>query len=308
MTPESLLPGNSSKQFLTWTGLETDLIFNHGIDLPGFASFPLLEHAGHRKLLQNAARDQLAIARAYGFATIWETVTWMANTDRAVDLGYDAAALDAANKDAVDMLVDLRDALSARDVVISANIGPRSDAYRPDTVMTPQQAEAYHSTQIDSLADTAADLISGYTFSNSAEAIGVINAARARDLPVIIAFTVETDGRLPNGEPLDTAIATTDDATHGAAAYFMINCAHPDHFETILTDNPRLGGVAVNASRCSHAELDEAEELDDGDPVELAQDVARLIRKCPSIKVIGGCCGTDMRHLTQMAKAARTLS
>lgn len=192
--------------------------------------------------------------------------------------------------------------------VISANIGPREDAYAPEAQMDSDDAERYHSEQISALADTDVDVISGYTLAYPSEAIGIVRAARRFGLPVVISFTVETDGRLPTGDLLEEAITQVDAATDSYAAYFMINCAHPEHFSQSLQDAPwmqRIKGIIANASRCSHAELDEAEELDDGNPIELGVQLSEIRRRFPHIQVLGGCCGTDMRHMRQIVTASR---
>ncbi|SEV88327.1 homocysteine S-methyltransferase [Cognatiyoonia koreensis] len=298
----TLLPHQSDKRFVVWTGMETDLIFNQGIDLPGFASFPLLEKEDTRLLLADYVKRQIDLAARHGIGTILESVTWMANADRARALGYNEQGLITVNRDAIGFLAEIRSEHDTSNVLISANIGPRRDAYTADQTMSPDDAESYHAAQIASLIGTEIDLLSAYTLSNSPEAIGIARAANKLSIPCVIAFTVETDGRLPSGQQLDDAIAQTDAATNTSPVYYMINCAHPDHFADKLSGNTRIRGVVVNASRCSHAELDEATQLDDGDPVELAEQVAGLLRAHPALGVFGGCCGTDLRHLDAMAK------
>jgi homocysteine S-methyltransferase len=190
--------------------------------------------------------------------------------------------------------------------VLSGCIGPRDDAYRPSSFLGAEEAESYHAEQIQTFADTDADLVSALTLTHSAEAIGIVRAAQRAAMPAVISFTVETDGRLPSGEPLRDAINEVDDATGGAAAYYMINCAHPTHFQSELGSgggwSSRLKGIRANASRRSHSELDEAEELDMGDPDELAGEYQRVLAAHPHITVIGGCCGTDHRHLAAIAQ------
>lgn len=190
------------------------------------------------------------------------------------------------------------------EIILSANVGPRADAYAPAEQMLVQEAELYHSEQIGVLSKIKTDLISGYTIAYANEAIGIVRAAKRYKLPVMIAFTVETNDCLPTGEPLGKAIEAVDAATNNYASYFMINCAHPDHFQSILSDAPwmsRLKGVVANASRCSHAELDNAVTLGDDDPKELGQQLAEIQRHHPQINILGGCYGTDMRHLTSIA-------
>ncbi|GAA6181365.1 homocysteine S-methyltransferase family protein [Shimia sp. NS0008-38b] len=298
------LPHEGTQLFLTYTGMETDLIFTQGVDLPGFASFPLLETAEGRRRLLSYVQDLAKLAQATDMGVIFESTTWVANADRGHAIGYRAADLDKANRDAIAFLVEARSTLGDVPTLISANIGPRADAYAPQDRMTPEQAAAYHATQIATLTTTQADLITGYTLAYPNEAIGILQAAKAHSLPCIIAFTVEMDGRLPTGDTLEAAITAVDAATNGYASYFMINCAHPDHFADVLTNAPwahRVQGIVANASRCSHAELDNATELDAGNPTEFGAQLAALRHTHRQLRVLGGCCGTDMRHLGELA-------
>lgn len=293
---------------LTDSGLETWLVFHRGVDLPDFAAFPLLDAADGRALLAEYFRDHLRIAADAGVGAVLETPTWRANADWGARLGYDAAALDRVNRDAVRFLRDIAAELPDVDVVVSGNIGPRGDGYDPGELLTPEVAEAYHRPQIESFAE--ADRVTMLTATHAGEPIGIVRAAAAAGRPVVIAFTVETDGRLPSGQPLHEAIAEVDAATDGAALHFGINCAHPDHFtDALAVDSPAIGRIELlraNASRASHAELDEAEELDAGDPIELAAQYADLRRRHAQLTVLGGCCGTDARHVQAIAEACAT--
>jgi len=189
-------------------------------------------------------------------------------------------------------------------VVISGCIGPRADAYRPAERMGEDEAEDYHREQIEILEATEVDLVHAMTITYAAEAIGVTRAAAGAGVPAAISFTTETDGRLPDGTPLADAVAAVDEATGAGPVYYGINCAHPSHFEPALPSGAvgaRIRSVRANASRKSHAELDESLVLDAGDPVELAADYLRLRTRCPSISILGGCCGTDARHVQTIA-------
>jgi homocysteine S-methyltransferase len=302
-------PPSNADIFLAYVGMETDLIFNQGVNLPGFASYPLLKTTEGRELLKGYLKDLIALGNEAGVGVILESPTWVANRDRGAALGYSSSELKKLNHDAIAMMAAVRSDSDHTPTVISANIGPREDAYAPEAQMNSDEAERYHSEQISVLAETDADVISGYTLAYPSEAIGMVRAARRFELPVVISFTVETDGRLPTGGSLKEAITEVDVATDSYAAYFMINCAHPEHFSGVLEDAPwmqRVRGIIANASRCSHAELDEAEELDDGNPTELGAQLSDIRRRFPHIQVLGGCCGTDMRHMKHIVTAART--
>jgi len=302
-------PPRNADLFLTYAGMETDLIFNQGVDLPGFASYPLLKTTEGRELLEGYLKDLIALGKETHSGIILESPTWVANRDRGAAIGYDFPELKQLNQDAIAMMSAVRAASDHAPTIISASIGPRDDAYAPEAQMSADEAERYHSEQVSVLADTDVDVISGYTLAYPSEVIGIVRAARRFELPVVISFTVETDGRLPTGASLEDAISEVDGTTDSYAAYYMINCAHPEHFSGVLEDAPwmqRVRGIVANASRCSHAELDEAEELDDGNPTELGEQLSGIRQRFPQIQVLGGCCGTDMRHMKQIVSAART--
>jgi S-methylmethionine-dependent homocysteine/selenocysteine methylase len=299
------LPQLDGDLFLTDGGIETTLIFHDGIDLPEFAAFPLLETGDGRDALRRYFRPYLELARERGAGFLLETPTWRANRDWGARLGYSEDALVAVNRDAIAFMEELRDEhVGERPFVISGCIGPQGDGYDPDELLSADAAEAYHRAQIETFAGTAADLVTALTMTYPEEAIGVVRAAAASGIPAAISFTVETDGRLPNGDALPDAVARVDAETDGSAAYFMVNCAHPTHFQHVLTPGAwreRVRGVRANASTKSHAELDEAEELDAGDPVELAARYVELRQEMPQLNVLGGCCGTDHRHIAAIA-------
>ncbi|WP_255611872.1 homocysteine S-methyltransferase family protein [Ruegeria sp. SCSIO 43209] len=290
-------PLEGDKTFLVYAGTGTDLIFNHGVELPGFASFPLLEEPDTRAILAGQMQALVDLAREMSVGCILDAPTWMANADRAGPLGYDAERLVEVNKDAVSLVEGVRQAATRDDVLVSACIGPRYDPYANIPPVPVEDARQYHTAQMHSLKDTSVDLVTAYTFNRPSEAAGCILAARDADLPIIMSLVVETDGCLADGTKLVDGIDHIDGATDAAALFFMVNCAHPTHFAGALGNHPRLKGMVANASSCSHAELDEADELDEGDPIELGKQIAAIAQQNPSIQVFGGCCGTDMRHL-----------
>jgi S-methylmethionine-dependent homocysteine/selenocysteine methylase len=292
------LPQLSGEPFITDGGMETVLIFDYGLELPDFASFVLLDDPEGAQALRSYYETFLDIARERGAGIVLDTPTWRANADWGERLGYSPEALADVNRQGVGLLEELRqDAVGT--VVISGCIGPRGDGYVVGETMTPEQAESYHEAQVTTFAGTTADLVSALTMTYVDEAIGIVRAAEKAGIPSVISFTLETDGRLPSGTALRDAVAEVDAETGGAAAYFMVNCAHPTHFEHVLADGglERVRGLRANASSKSHEELDESEELDQGDPHELAEQYRDLRRLWPSLTVVGGCCGTDHRHV-----------
>ncbi|HEX2137575.1 MAG TPA: homocysteine S-methyltransferase family protein [Microvirga sp.] len=305
----SALPQLRGGVFLADGGLETTLVFLEGIDLPSFAAFPLVLSETGRDALTRYFAPYLAEAKRRGVGFVLDTATWRANPDWGEKLGFGLEDLLDANRRAVSFAADLRDAVADRShpIVLNGVVGPRGDGYVVGAAMTADEAARYHRPQIEALRDAGADMISAITMTYAEEAVGIARAARDCGIPVAISFTVETDGRLPSGQPLRSAIEDTDAATGSFAAYYMINCAHPEHFKDALTGEgawlDRIGGVRANASRKSHAELDAATELDIGDPEELGRHYRDLRGQLRRLCVLGGCCGTDHRHVKAICDA-----
>ena len=295
--------------FLTDGGLETTLIFHEKIDLPYFAAFLLLRDETGREALRRYYRRYLEIAMSERTGFILEAPTWRANPDWARRLDLSAGELELFNRDAVALMRELQAEWSRRvpQIVVSGCVGPRGDGYDPGKVMTADEAFVYHRAQVGTFAAAGVDMVTAITMTNVPEAIGVARAARTFGLPVAISFTLETDGRLPTGQSLEEAIEAVDAATGQAPAYYMVNCAHPTHFaDALATDAPwlkRLGGLRANASKRSHQELNDAPDLDDGDPSELGREHAAILRRHGHIRVLGGCCGTDHRHVAAIGRA-----
>jgi S-methylmethionine-dependent homocysteine/selenocysteine methylase len=304
------LPQLEESLFLTDGGLETTLIFHEGWNLPMFESFVLMENEKGRGALVDYYERYIAIAKERCRGFVLESPTWRANPDWAAKVGYDRTRLADVNRAALHLMLSLRETHETPDtpIVVSGNVGPRGDGYDPGNVMSEDEAQAYHAWQIGLFRDGGADLVSAFTITNINEGIGFARAAEAAEMPCVISFTLETDGRLPTGEALPEAIATVDAATRVAPAYYMINCAHPTHFDGTLVKGAvwmqRLRGLRANSSCLSHAELDKSPELDTGNPVELGQQYSELLKRYPHITVIGGCCGTDHRHIECISQAA----
>ena len=303
------LPQMSADVFLTDGGLETSLIYLDGLELPCFAAFDLLKNEAGRAALERYFRTHAGIARERGVGFVLESATWRANADWGAKIGYSREAVIEANRAAIGMLSALRVELETSEapMPISGCIGPRGDGYKVEARMTEDDAEAYHALQARVFAEAGADLVSAITMTYAEEAIGVVRAAQAAGVPVVVSFTTETDGRLPSGQALGEAIAQVDAATEAAPVYYMINCAHPAHFTDALAGvngwAGRIRGVRANASMQSHAELDTATALDAGDPEDLAARCAALRERLPNLNVFGGCCGTDHRHIAALAEA-----
>lgn len=312
MRVEKLLA--SSRFYLADGGLETFMIFEKGFDLPCFSAAALLETEKGRNELAAYFERYIAIAGTTGRGFVLDAPTWRAGAAWAGPLGKSLLETLATNADAVEFVRNIRDRYETPDLPILLNglVGPSDDAYQPGQELSAHEALLIHAPQVQALGRAGVDMISAMTLNQTGEAAGIALAAKEIDLPCVIAFTVETDGRLPNGQSLSEAIEAVDSETGAAPIYYMVNCAHPEHFSDVLNASEgwtrRIGGIRANASRMSHAELDEAEALDDGDPEELGQLHAELISALPNIRVIGGCCGTDHRHVDCIANIAAARS
>jgi len=307
------LPQLGGDFFLTDGGIETTLIFLEGLELPDFAAFDLLKRKEGEAALRKYFRTYAGLAQRFGTGLILESATWRASSDWGTKLGYGAKEMADANRRAIGLLEEIRNECkgNANKVVISGCVGPRGDGYSPGKTMSEKDAETYHGNQIRVLQDSAADMVTAITMNYVEEAVGIARAAERAGMPVAISFTVETDGRLPTGQTLRAAIEQVDAATSRYPSYYMINCAHPTHFEHVLAEGgpwtQRIRGLRANASRKSHAELNESPALDIGDPVELGMQHAQLKSRLPQLNVMGGCCGTDHRHVEQIAAACSPL-
>jgi S-methylmethionine-dependent homocysteine/selenocysteine methylase len=309
MRYRSRLPQLDGGLFLTDGGIETTLIFHQGIELPLFAAFDLLKDDEGTETLRRYYEPYARLAGERGLGFVLESPTWRASPRWAAEIGYGEQELAELNRRAIALMEELRDQYDAGEapIVISGCIGPQDDGYTPATKLSAADAQGYHATQIGTFRDTAADMVTAFTMTYVDEAVGVARAAEEAGIPSVISFTLETDGRLPSGQALAEAIEEVDGETGSAPAYYMINCAHPTHFEGALDGGApwvgRIRGLRANASTRSHAELDEATELDEGDPADLGARYAALREKMPKLNVLGGCCGTDHRHVAEIRDA-----
>jgi S-methylmethionine-dependent homocysteine/selenocysteine methylase len=309
------LPNASSDLFLTDGGLETTLVFLEGYELPSFAAFDLLKNKNGFDAIKHYYRRYLKIAKNLKMNFILESPTWRANPDWAEKIGYPSSVLPEVNQKAVQLLVELKKEFETEipAIILSGCVGPRGDGYKPGSLMNAEEAEKYHSTQINIFSRTSVDMVSAITMNYVEEAIGIAVAAGIANLPVVISFTVETNGRLATGMSLKDAIEQVDRSVEHPPLYFMINCAHPTHFLPELLEGKnkqwtkRIKGLRANASCKSHSELDESTELDRGDPQALGTEHKKLKEIFAHLNVFGGCCGTDEEHVLAIASQLKQL-
>ncbi len=302
------LPQLNGGIFLLDGGIETTMLFLEELELPLFAAFHLLDQPEAEVALNKYFHNHCKIAQSHQVGFIFETITWRASSDWAQQLGYSKQALAEKIHQSVEMFAPFRQQYEndKTKMIISGCIGPRGDGYVPDTLMSVAEAEDYHAEQISTFSKTDADMVSALTMNYVDEAIGITKAAVEANIPMVVSFTVETDGNLIGGESLQSAIEAVEEATNQGPAYYMINCAHPTHFQHVFRDEPwvqRIQGLRANASTKSHAELDESEVLDEGNPYELGAQYRELMKILPNLNVLGGCCGTDHRHIQAIADA-----
>lgn len=302
------LPQFNGTRFITDGGLETTAIFKDGLDLPGFSSIHLVRDEKGRKYLKDYYESYIPIAKRAGVGFILESPTWRSSSGWASEIRLSPDELTRLNKEAILFLNSIKAEHESEQcpLLVAGCIGPRGDGYVVSKKMTASEAMTYHLPQVKAMAEGKADYISALTLNYEEEAIGIALAAREANVPVSLSFTVETDGHLPNSHKLDEAIAMVDEATNNYVSYYMVNCAHPTHFQNELQKIGeaihRICGVRANASKKSHKELDNSTTLDEGNPEELGRQLADLERAFPHMTVLGGCCGTDLRHIEQICK------
>ena len=222
---------SSSVPFVSDGGMETDLIFHEGADLPLFASFVLLDTAEGQEMLRRYVMSYRDMAQAAGRGFVLGTPTWRANGGWGPKLGPDDAGIRDINRRAVAFARDLRDAHPWREqILIEGAMGPAGDGYAPEQLLTPAESANLHSAQLETFAEAGVDIATAFTITHPGEAIGMVNRARDLGLPFALSFTVETDGRLPTGQDLGSALDEVETATDGYCRYYGINCAHPEHF------------------------------------------------------------------------------
>lgn len=298
----------TDRTFLTDGGFETWLFFQQGFEAPEFAAITLMDNEAARQAMRNYFDGFLRMAEASGTGFVLDTNTWRGCPLWASKLNLSETELLRLSGNAVNFAKNIRADWQTRvsPILINGVVGPAGDAYAPEQVPDSAEARELHTPQVKLLAGAGVDMISAITMTNTGEAIGIAQAVQEQNLPVVISFTVETDGRLPTGEHLGDAIQTVDTATNNGPVYYMVNCAHPDHFRDTVADGSdwvsRIGGVRANASRMSHADLDASETLDDGDPAEFGHLHIDLAQYLPGLRVVGGCCGTDHRHVESVAQ------
>lgn len=299
--------------YLTEGGTETELLYKHGLKLPEFAMFPLLDDAEGLAVSRAMYRRYMEAAAAHGAGILLIGHDYRASPDWGAKLGYSPEGLAEMQRRSIGFLAEIRDEFRDRveHAYIAGCLGPRGDAYGTGGSMTAEEAEEYHLTQLTTLKGTEADMAVALTFNNVPEAVGAVRAAGRVGLPIGVSLTLSSEGRLRSGPTLREAVEAIDAETGGAAAWMGTNCSHPMEFFPALDDAgpwlDRLRYFRPNAAMMDKLALCKLGHLEDGDPVELGGQMADLALRLPRADILGGCCGTDERHLGEIARSVLTL-
>ncbi len=305
----SLPAAGSGEYFLTEGGTETEIMYRHGFELPEFAMFPLLDTPKAVRALRSIFRAHLDVAAEFGLSFLLTGLDYRASPDWGAKLGYSPQALSDANMQSIEFLREISEGYEGQipRLLIGGCLGPRGDAYGLNQNITAESAEDYHAVQLETLKKSGVDFAVAATFNNVPEAVGVSRAAARIGVPLFVSLTLDSTHRLKSGPSLGDAI-TEIDALAGEAApeFYLLNCSHPLEYEPALDDGKwikRLRGVRPNASKMEKIALCKLGHIEDGNPVELGEQIGDLSYRYTHMDIFGGCCGTGDSHLREIAKA-----
>lgn len=294
--------------YLAEGGQETEIMYKFGHDLPHFAMFTLLDQPAAVADMRAMYRRYLDTAARHGFNALMGGLDYRASPDWAGLLGYTRSDLRDMQLRSVDFLREAAQPYAGqiREILIVGTVGPRGDAYSLNQVITADEAEDYHSAQLETLRDAKVDLVSALTFNNTPEAVGVARAAASFGLPLSVSFALDSDHRLMSGPTLREVIETVDrEAGEARPAYFGVNCSHPLEFTPALESGEwirRIRMLRPNAVSMEKTQLCRLGHLESGDPDELGRQMGELAARYPHIDIWGGCCGTWDAHLDRIAE------
>lgn len=303
------LPQLNGQICLTEGGIETYMQYKKGHELKSFCLFDLMNDPDAVSDLRVYHERLIEVALKHKVGAILDGIHYRTSRDWGELLGYSRQGLKEIVIRGVEFYKDLaRQYQTAHSPMpVSGVVGPRGDAYAIGHIMTAAEAQDYHAEQIETMKLAGADFATALTFSQVDEAIGVVRAAQTFDFPVVVSFALGADGHLKTGVPLADAITAVDQATQNGPAYYMINCTHPVDFASAFEDpGPwinRVCGLRPNASSLAHGVLCQLGHLEEGNPDELAEQMADMANRFPHINVWGGCCGTDYAHIDKIASA-----
>jgi len=298
--------------YLTEGGTETELMYKHGFELPHFAMFPLLENPEATSRMKEMFRSYLEVAAKHKTYALMGGLDYRASPDWGKLLGYSPEGLAEANLQSIEFLREIAKEYTSEipGILIQGLIGPRGDAYQRNTTITENEAEDYHSVQLETLRKSNVDLALAITFNNIPESVGVARAAAKIGVPLAISLSLDSTSKLNSGPTLVEAITTIDKETDQSPEFYLINCSHPVEYEPAIEPGDwisRVRGVRPNASKMEKLALCKIGHLEEGNPVELGQLCGDLAGRYPHMDIWGGCCGTWNNHLDEIAKNVLTV-
>ena len=304
---KSFPPQKEGRFYLSEGGTETELMYKYGFDLPHFALFPLLDNPDAALKMKEMFRSYLDVAARHKVCALMGGLDYRASPDWGELLGYSPEGLAEANIQSIEFLREIANEYASEipEVLIQGLIGPRGDAYEKSETITENEAEDYHSVQLETLKKADVDFALAITFNNVMESIGVARAAAKIGVPLGISLSLDSSAKLNSGPSLAEAITAIDKETDQSPEFYLINCSHPQEYEPAIEPGDwinRVRGVRPNASKMEKIALCQLGHLEDGDPVELGELCGDLARRYPHMDVWGGCCGTWSSHIDEIAK------
>ena len=267
---------------------------------PTLFNAPLIYDEASAKTLAGITHQYIDIAREFDVPITIAAPTWRLDAERV-------AAADVPttiNQDAVAFIQRVKAEAAYQPVYVTGLLAPKNDCYDPQVALCADEAEIFHATQAQQLADAGLDFLTAQTIPSVCEAEGMARAMMATGLPSVIGFCINRQGQVLDGTPLDDAIDFLDTRLGGAPLGYAVNCSHPS-FVPAEHMNPRalsrLLEIAANASSIDHGELEQLEQTVEDDIDEWADAMASLHRD-HGVKILGGCCGTTDRHLRALCE------
>ena len=302
----------SDVTYLTEGGTETEIMYKFGHELPHFAMYPLLDIPTAVQDLEQMFRSYLDTVAQSGFSALMGGLDYRASPDWGQLLGYSKDGLAEMQHRSIEFLRDVAKPYDKQiaSILFVGIVGPKGDAYSLNRTITPEEAEDYHSVQLETLKAANVDFVCTATFNNVPEAVGLSRAAARIGLPLCISFTLDRSHRLKSGPTLKEAIQSVDaEAGDDKPSCFGINCSHPLEFEPALVPGnwiERVRNIRPNAAMMEKLSLCKLGNLEEGDPVELGLQMGALAKRYPHIDMWGGCCGTGETHLNEIATNVAT--
>lgn len=279
------------------------------------ANANLIYREDARKAITKITDQYLEIAVRYRQPMMFMTPTRRASRDNVRNSSYREELIEDNVKFYRSLLKKAMEKDPAHtELYLGGMMGCKGDAYKGTGALTANEAYEYHSWQAKLFAEAKVDFLYAAIMPTLPEAIGMAEAMAETGLPYIISLMIRTDGRMIDGTTIHTAIETIENSIEIKPIFYMTNCVHPANVgkalawefnRTELVRN-RLKGIQANASPLTPEELDDCCEILSSEPTELAEEIMKL-HKHHGFQILGGCCGTDERHIEEIAKRIKNL-